>query len=402
MDDSLVGCLDSPARYKSANWTNSQTGNLSSVRKINLACVVGARPNFMKMAPILRALKEFPHVNPVLIHTGQHYDANLSDVFFAELGMKRPEICLEVGSGKHGAQTARILERVEEILEARPPGGGAYDRVVVVGDVNSTMAATLAAAKLGIPVAHVEAGLRSFDRSMPEEINRIVTDAISDMLFVSEPAGLENLRREGHPEEHLHLVGNVMIDTLKRLLPLAQGRATLREYQLRPGHYGVVTLHRPANVDHPETLRGLLEVLAETSERLPLVFPIHPRTAARLETFGLTALLDAVSGIRRTPPLGYLDFLALTSQAKVVVTDSGGLQEESTALGVPCLTVRPNTERPVTVDEGTSTLIGGSAGRLRECLQQVLDGNYKRGHCPELWDGKAAERIARVLACEGR
>lgn len=367
------------------------------MRKINLACIVGARPNFMKMAPLLRAFESYPDVNPVLIHTGQHYDANLSDVFFDELGMKRPDISLEVGSGKHGVQTARILERMEQTLEDGAAGGQPYDRVVVVGDVNSTMAATLAAVKLGIPVAHVEAGLRSFDRTMPEEINRIVTDSLSDMLFVSEPAGMENLRREGHADDHLHLVGNVMIDTLQRLLPQARDRNTLREHNLQPGQYGVVTLHRPANVDEPEVLEKLLDVLVETSGRLKLVIPLHPRTRQRIEDFGFAGKLANAPGLVVLPPLGYLDFLALTSQSLLVVTDSGGLQEESTVLGIPCLTMRPNTERPVTVDDGTSTLIGSDAEKLARHIDQILNGDYPRGVVPDLWDGRAADRIAKVL-----
>lgn len=368
------------------------------MKKKHLACVVGARPNFMKMAPLLRALRAYPEIRPVLIHTGQHYDANLSDVFFDELEMPRPDISLEVGSGKHGAQTARVLERLEAVLEQGPPGGGRYGRVVVVGDVNSTMAATLAAVKLGIPVAHVEAGLRSFDRSMPEEINRIVTDSVSDMLFVSEPAGVENLLREGHPESHVHLVGNVMIDSLLRLLPRAQTTDTLERFELRHGEYGVVTLHRPANVDDGETLARLLDVLIETSETIRLVFPVHPRTTARIEQFGLADRLQSAPGILQLPPLGYLDFLSITSQARVIVTDSGGLQEESTALGVPCLTMRPNTERPITVTQGSSLLIGSDTDLLRQHLDEVLKGNGKRGACPELWDGRASERIAAVLA----
>ena len=365
---------------------------------INLACVVGARPNFMKMAPLLRALDKFPHVRSVLIHTGQHYDADLSDVFFEDLQMRRPEVNLDVGSGAHGEQTAKVLERFEAVLKQGPPGGGRYDRVVVVGDVNSTMACSLAAVKLGISVAHVEAGLRSFDRSMPEEINRMVTDTVADMLFVSEPAGLENLRREGHPEDHLHLVGNVMIDTLIKLLPKARDRDTLARHSLKPGGYGVVTLHRPANVDSAQTLSGLLDALAETSRHLPLVFPIHPRTQERIERFGLTHHASWSNGLLRLDPLGYLDFLALTCQAKVIVTDSGGLQEESTALGIPCLTARPNTERPVTVQEGTSTLVGSDPVKLRDGLRLMLEGRYKQGRCPALWDGRAAERIARALA----
>jgi UDP-N-acetylglucosamine 2-epimerase (non-hydrolysing) len=260
------------------------------------------------------------------------------------------------------------------------------------------MACALAAAKLEIPVAHVEAGLRSFDRSMPEEINRIVTDAISDCLLVSERSGLENLRREGRPEECLHLTGNVMIDTLKEHLPRAKALGTPASLGVEPHRYGVVTLHRPANVDSPNSLGPLLTELAAISSRLPLVFPVHPRTQARFDQFGFGPLFARTPGLVRTPPLGYLPFLSLTAQARVVVTDSGGLQEESTALGVPCITLRPTTERPSTVEEGTSTLVGSDTALLRRCLEQVLDGTYKRGNCPRLWDGNAATRIAAVLA----
>ncbi len=371
------------------------------MKELHLACVVGARPNFMKMAPLLRALGAYSNVRATLVHTGQHYDANLSDVFFDELGMPRPDISLEVGSGKHGWQTGRVLERFEEMLEKFAGAGEPVHRVIVVGDVNSTMAATLAAVKLGVPIAHVEAGLRSFDRTMPEEINRIVTDALCDMLLVSEPSGMANLHREGHPEEHLHLVGNVMIDTLLWLLPKAKSQDTLARLKLSPVDYGVVTLHRPSNVDRPETLSRLLDVLIEASGRVPLVFPVHPRTQARLERFGLADHLAAAPGMVVTEPLGYLDFLALTSQAKLVVTDSGGLQEESTVLGIPCLTARFNTERPVTVEQGTSTLVGNDPEQLRAGLRAVLDGTYKRGHCPDLWDGRAAERMAQVIVDGG-
>jgi UDP-N-acetylglucosamine 2-epimerase (non-hydrolysing) len=352
----------------------------------------------MKMAPLLPALDSHGHVHCTLVHTGQHYDADLSDVFLRELGMRRPDVSLEVGSGKHGHQTGLVMDRLEGVLERGPRGAGRFDRVIVVGDVNSTMGAALAAVKLGVSVAHVEAGLRSCDRSMPEEVNRVVTDAISDLLLVSEPAGVENLRREGRPDSAIHLVGNVMIDTLRRLLPAAQNRPILGRLGLRPGGYGVVTVHRPSNVDRPETLAGLLQVLVESSGRIPLVFPLHPRTRDRIARFGLAALLDGSRGIVALGPLGYLDFLALTSQAKLIVTDSGGLQEESTALGVPCLTIRPNTERPVTVEQGTSTLIGNDPEKLRQSIDAVLCGRYKQGRCPLLWDGQAARRIAAILA----
>lgn len=350
------------------------------------------------MAPLLKALEGYSHVRTVLVHTGQHYDDNLSAVFFDDLGMRRPDVFLGAASGSHAAQTARVLERFEAVLQEASARGDPFDRVVVVGDVNSTMAAALAAAKLGVPVAHVEAGLRSFDRAMPEEINRIVTDSVSDLLLISEPAGLENLRREGHAEQELHLVGNVMIDTLLRLLPRATSGGALQRHGLEPRQFGVVTLHRPANVDVPDILAALLDVLVEVSAVLPLVFAVHPRTSQRIEEFGFQRKLAAAERIALLPPLGYLEFLALTAQAKVIVTDSGGLQEEATALGVPCLTARPNTERPVTVEEGSSTLVGNDPERLRQCLGEVLDGTYKQASCPPLWDGRAGKRIARILA----
>jgi len=355
----------------------------------------------MKMAPLLRALEPYPDIETVLVHTGQHYDKNLSDVFFDQLEMRRPDVTLEVGSGSHAAQTARVLERSEAMLVEAAEAGRPFDRLIVVGDVNSTMATTLAAAKLHVPVAHVEAGLRSFDRTMPEEINRIVTDAIADLLLVSEPDGMENLRREGHPEEHLRLVGNIMIDTLRFMLPKARQCNTLAQLGVTPGEYGVITLHRPATVDTPETLGPMLDVLIDVSKRLPVVFPIHPRTQERIKRFGLAKKMAAARGIIQTEPLGYLEFLALTSQAKVIVTDSGGLQEESTVLGIPCLTARPNTERPITVTQGTSTLVGNDTQKLRTLLADVLDGKYKQGTCPELWDGHAAERIAQALVGAG-
>ena len=369
--------------------------------KRRLACIVGARPNFMKIAPILRALTDYDHLQATLIHTGQHYDKSLSDVFFEELQIPRPDVSLNVGSGSHAQQTADILVAVEKVFTDAAAAGEDFARVIVVGDVNSTLAATLAAAKLCIPVAHVEAGLRSFDRSMPEEVNRLATDALSDLLLCSEPAGVQHLRAEGHPDSAIHLVGNVMIDTLLSQLPRAQAKATLADCRVAPHSYAVVTLHRPSNVDTHAALQGLVDVLVKTAERLPIVFPIHPRTQNRLREFGLLAALEQAPQIRLLGPLGYHDFLCLTSQAKVIVTDSGGLQEESTALGVPCLTMRENTERPITVDLGTSTLIGSSPEKLDEYLQQVIRGEYKRGACPELWDGKAAQRIAQILAEEG-
>ena len=351
----------------------------------------------MKMAPILRAFEAYHDAETCLIHTGQHYDAKLSDVFFCELGIRTPDISLGVGSGSQAEQTAKLLIALEQTFLTKSQSGKRIDRVVVVGDVNSTMAATLAAAKMNIPVAHVEAGLRSRDRSMPEEVNRIVTDSLSDLLLVSEPQGVENLRQEGHLESSIKLVGNVMIDTLIQQVQQARMLPLLKSFDLVKGEYCVVTLHRPSNVDSKETLNGLINVLIRVSNLMPIVFPVHPRTRARLDSFGLLARLQGYSQIRLHEPLGYNDFLCLTSQAKCVVTDSGGLQEESTALGVPCLTMRETTERPITVTMGTSTLCGSSSEKLDFHLLEILSGTYKVGECPELWDGKAAERIVREL-----
>ena len=364
---------------------------------MKIACIVGARPNFMKIAPILRAMNQHEKFRPVLIHTGQHYDKNLSDVFFEELGIARPDISLEIGSASHGKQSADILVAVEKVLVEARESDDRFDRMIVVGDVNSTMASAIAATKMHIPVAHVEAGLRSFDHKMPEEINRLITDSICDMLLVSEPSGVENLKREGHPDKNIHLVGNVMIDTLLTQVELARQGDILKRLNLSSGAYGVVTLHRPSNVDHQDVLSGLVNVLTEVSENLPLVFPIHPRTRSRLDGFQLLEPLETSKNIHCLEPLGYNDFLCLTSQAKVIVTDSGGLQEESTALNIPCLTMRSNTERPLTVTEGTSTLIGHCADTLKMQLEAVVGNKYKAGRCPELWDGKAGQRIAKVL-----
>jgi UDP-N-acetylglucosamine 2-epimerase (non-hydrolysing) len=369
-------------------------------KKLRIACIVGARPNFMKIAPILRAFEKHDCLEPVLIHTGQHYDSNLSDIFFEELGIKRPEISLGIGSASHGKQTAEILIGIEKVLVDAAESGSPFHRMIVVGDVNSTMAATIAAAKLLIPVAHVEAGLRSFDVTMPEEINRMLTDSICDMLLPSEPDGVKNLQHEGHDDSKIHLVGNVMIDTLLNQVERAKESSILQDLSLESGKYGVVTLHRPANVDDEKVLGELLNVLVEISTNLPLVFPIHPRTKSRLEAFGFMELLDTASNITCLGPAGYNDFLCLTSQAKVIVTDSGGLQEESTALGVPCLTMRPNTERPITVTLGTSTLVGSDSEKLKLHLTEVINGTYKAGECPALWDGRAAERIAEIFVSE--
>lgn len=364
---------------------------------MKLGFIVGARPNFMKVAPILRCLNCHSSVESLLIHTGQHYDEQLSEVFFRELAIRSPDVFFSVGSGTHAAQTSAVMTAVESLLLEHAAEGSPFHHLVVVGDVNSTMAATVAAAKCGVSVAHVEAGLRSGDRTMPEEINRLITDSVSDILLCSEESGRENLLREGHREESVHLVGNVMIDTLMHQLKAAKDSIIHSQLSLVKGEYGVVTLHRPSNVDCPQTLESLVDVIVDVSDDLPLVFPIHPRTESKLKEYGLRSRLEQAGALRLLGPLGYQDFLCLTSQAKVIVTDSGGLQEESTALGIPCLTMRENTERPITVELGTSTLVGSSAELLEEKLREVITGGYKQGSCPSLWDGRAAERIVDVL-----
>jgi UDP-N-acetylglucosamine 2-epimerase (non-hydrolysing) len=356
--------------------------------------VVGARPNFMKIAPVVEALRE-AGVSQYLVHTGQHYDEKMSRLFFEELGIPTPDLNLEVGSGSQAVQTSEILRRFEPVVqEVRP------DVVIVVGDVNSTMACALVAAKLGIPVAHIEAGLRSFDRSMPEEINRVVTDSISDLLFVSEPSGMKNLSNEGIGGGKVHFVGNVMIDTLLRHRAAAESsdiRARLGLAAPRgasTGSYALVTLHRPSNVDHPGTLAGLIGALATLSRDLAVVFPMHPRTRKNAAEAGLEHDLESMI---ITEPLGYLDFLNLMSRAAVVITDSGGIQEETTVLGVPCLTVRKNTERPATITFGTNRLVGTDPKDLLRAARQVLRGPRRVGRLPALWDGRAALRIVEIL-----
>ena len=347
--------------------------------------VVGARPNFMKVAPVWRALAG--RARQTLVHTGQHYDTAMSEVFFSQLGMPAPDVNLEVGSGTHAVQTGTTMMRLEPLFsDVRP------DLVLVYGDVNSTVAAALVCAKMGIPLGHVEAGLRSGDRSMPEEINRLVTDALADILFTPSADGNRNLAAEGIPAARVHLVGNVMIDTLVRLLPKADAAGARARWQL-PERYALVTLHRPSNVDAEEALRPLILALAEVAAMLPVVFPVHPRTRGRLEALGLAL----PPGLRLLDPLGYLEFLALQRNAQVVITDSGGVQEETTFLDVPCLTMRDTTERPVTVELGSNLLIGQDTARLVREVRRVLDGNGKRGAVPPLWDGRAAERIAELI-----
>ncbi len=348
------------------------------------AHVVGARPNFMKAAPVMRALAQRPGVRQILVHTGQHYDQNMSDVFFRELQIPDPDFNLAVGSGTHAAQTGQIMMRFEPVLEEARP-----DLVLVYGDVNSTIAAALVCSKMGVAVGHVEAGLRSFDRRMPEEINRVLTDQIAGLLFTPSRDGDQNLLREGIPAERIHFVGNVMIDTLVRLLPQAAASLT-REL---PARYALVTLHRPSNVDDASALQGILATLAEISRDLPIIFPVHPRTRQKIAQLQF----EPSANLQIWEPQSYLQFLGLQQRATVVITDSGGIQEETTFLGVPCLTLRESTERPVTVTLGTNLVLAHDLGRLRQEVSAILQGRRKQGSIPPLWDGKAAERIAGVI-----
>jgi UDP-N-acetylglucosamine 2-epimerase (non-hydrolysing) len=347
--------------------------------------VVGARPNFMKAAPVWAALAKFPNIRQTMVHTGQHYDINMSDVFFQQLELPAPDFNLGVGSGTHARQTADVIAGFEPVIEERKP-----DMVLVYGDVNSTMAASLVCSKLQVPVGHVEAGLRSRDRSMPEEINRLITDQLSDLLFTPSADADENLREEGIPANKVHLVGNVMIDTLVRMLP---GCETHKPPNLPP-RYALVTLHRPSNVDDLPWLRMLMLALADLNEKLPVVFPVHPRTRQRISDLGLQAAF-----LRLIDPQPYLAFLALQRDATLVITDSGGIQEETSFLGVPCLTVRENTERPITFTLGTNVLVGRDVSRMQREAERVLGANEKKASSPiPLWDGHAADRIARVIA----
>jgi len=352
--------------------------------------VVGARPNFMKIAPLMAALGR-RGVPQRLVHTGQHFDEKMSGVFFEELALPRPDEDLGVGSGSHGEQTGRVMIAFERALLAASPRP---DLVVVPGDVNSTLAAGLVAAKLGIPVAHLEAGLRSFDRTMPEELNRVAVDHLADLLLTPSADADENLAREGIPAERIARVGNLMIDTLRAHLPRARALGTAEKLGLAPGRYAVVTLHRPSNVDEPAPLGRLLGALAAIARELPVVFPVHPRTRARLAE---PSLARAAAALRLAEPMGYLEFLSLTSGARLVLTDSGGLQEEATALGIPCLTLRENTERPVTVSEGTNEVVGTDPERIVRAARRALSGERRRGRIPALWDGMAGERAADAI-----
>jgi len=361
-------------------------------QRLKILNVVGARPNLPKIAPLMREMIRRPEIDAVLVHTGQHYDDNLSDVFFRQMEIPAPHVNLEVGSGSHASQTAEILKRIEPVLIERQP-----HVVLVVGDVNSTIAVSLAAVKLGIRVAHVEAGLRSYDRNMPEEINRVLTDAIADYLFVTEEDAIEHLLREGRPKENIFLVGNVMIDSLLHFLPAAQKSNIGQELALCNGNgwrsFGVLTLHRPSNVDSLDRLAPLLRAIGTIAEEVPIVFPVHPRTQQRLFQSGMRLHPQ----LRLIPPVGYLDFLCLLSKATLVLTDSGGIQEETTALGVPCLTVRENTERPITISQGTNLLVGTDPVKIVEGARAILSGGGKKGGVPPFWDGQSAKRIVEIL-----
>lgn len=358
--------------------------------------VVGARPNFMKMAPIIEAMNRYPKIiHHLLVHTGQHYDEKMSKAFFNDLDMPKPDINLEVGSGSHAEQTAKIMVEFEKVCLREQP-----DLVIVVGDVNSTMACTITAKKLGIKVGHVEAGLRSRDMDMPEEVNRLCTDVLCDYLFTTDHFANENLLAEGVAQGKIAFVGNVMIDTLLKHKEIAAGLNIAQKLGLEKGKFATLTLHRPSNVDDRETFEGILKALSKISETLPIIFPIHPRTRKMAEQFGLTGYFsngDKVQGLLLTEPLGYLEFLHLNMNAKMVLTDSGGLQEETTVLGVPCITMRQNTERPITCEIGTNVIVGNNPAAILLTAQKVLGGSFPAGNIPEKWDGKAAERIVEWL-----
>jgi UDP-N-acetylglucosamine 2-epimerase (non-hydrolysing) len=370
---------------------------MTSTEPFRVVCVVGARPNFMKIAPLMRAFAREPHLASTLVHTGQHYDEAMKASFFVQLDIPRPDVDLEVGSGTHAVQTAEIMRRFEPELDRLRAGA-----VLVVGDVNSTIACALVAAKKDVPVIHVEAGLRSYDRRMPEEINRVLTDQISDLLFTTEDDAEHNLLREGIGAARIHFVGNVMIDTLLHNRGRCRSAAEILAALIAPepfrqaGGYGLLTLHRPSNVDDPKVLRLLVETINDLARELPLLFPMHPRTKARLEAAGLEGQLG--ENLLPIPPLPYLDMLGLMIGARLVLTDSGGIQEETTALGVPCITLRANTERPITVTAGTNTVVGTDPGRIRTAFNDILATGGKRGRVPDLWDGLAAERIATIIA----
>lgn len=355
--------------------------------------VVGARPNFMKIAPIQRAMKNSDKIHPLLVHTGQHYDEKMSELFFTDLELPEPDVYLNVGSGSHATQTAKIMIEFEKVLEKEKP-----DLILVVGDVNSTAACSLVASKMGVKIGHVEAGLRSFDRTMPEEINRIVTDTLSDYLFVTEQSGLDNLRNEGIPDSKVFFTGHVMIDSLIFFLEKAKQSDILDKMHLNGTPYVLVTLHRPSNVDVKENLEKLLNAFEIVGKNLKIIFPIHPRTKKMIGAFALDKKVEYNKNLILTDPIGYLDFMKLMQNSTLCLTDSGGIQEETTYLGIPCITMRENTERPVTVDIVTNVIVGSNTKLIVSEVEKILQGKQKIGKIPELWDGKAAERIVEVLA----
>jgi len=360
---------------------------------IKIISVVGARPNFIKIAPLNNAFKNYCGIKHLICHTGQHFDENMSGIFFQELGIPVPDFFLGISGGSHATQTAGIMIEIEKVLLNEKP-----DLVIVPGDVNSTMASAIVASKLGIPVAHIESGLRSFDRSMPEEINRIVTDALSDFLFVSERSGINNLIREGIPSEKIFFVGNIMIDSLINYLPIIEKSTILSRFVSDNEPYLLVTFHRPSNVDEPEKLTHLMELLLKLSSEIKVIFPVHPRTRKNISELKINNLYGLnKSKLLMTEPLGYIDFLRLVKNASAVITDSGGVQEETTFLGVQCITMRNNTERPVTVEVGTNRITGTNIEEVKKSVYEVLNGNIKKGSIPELWDGKTAQRIAKII-----
>lgn len=362
------------------------------MKSVKILIIAGARPNFMKIAPIMHAMRKSSKLEPILVHTGQHYDVKMSDTFFDELNIPRPDISLEVGSDTHARQVAKIMERFEPVCDEQKP-----QAILVVGDVNSTMACSIVAAKKEIKIIHVEAGIRSRDRSMPEEINRMVTDAITDILMPPSRDAVENLLAEGHAPEKIHLVGNIMIDTLLESRDLINKSEILKTLNLQTGNFVSLTLHRPSNVDNMDNFRKILTALEIIQQELPIVFPIHPRTRKMISEFGLGDYVASMKNLILTDPLGYFDFGKLISASRFVLTDSGGIQEETTIYGIPCITLRENTERPVTVWEGTNELAGCDTETIIALARQILDGNWKKGRIPELWDGAAAGRIISIL-----
>ncbi len=354
--------------------------------------VAGARPNFVKIAPLMSECRRHANIKPLLVHTGQHYDAKMSDLFFHQLGIPEPDVNLGVGSGSHAKQTADIMKAFEPVLLEYKP-----DAVVVVGDVNSTIACGLVAVKLGIKLVHIEAGLRSFDRSMPEEVNRVLTDSISDLLFCTEQSGIDNLIREGISKDKVFLVGNVMIDTLLKNKALAEKAKILNQLNLNGESFAVLTLHRPSNVDDPNTLSRILDALEIIGKDMPIIFPAHPRTRKNLRSYGYGKRVEKLLNLRLIEPLGYLDFLKLVSSAKIALTDSGGIQEETTVLGIPCLTLRENTERPITAEIGTNQVVGTGPAKIIEGYNRAMNGRLRNLEIPPLWDGHAAERIVKTL-----